>query len=119
VDIFARFQNINPSLQQNHFFGQLQHIYLVRFTEARPALDLLIPTTIIMAAIQNCKVDDNAKIHGLPHFHFYSQLGAMHVLDITCVQSVVARIKTRRSDLPWAISDRSGNLVLASFSEDS
>jgi hypothetical protein len=119
VDTFARSRNINPNLQQNRFFGQLQHIYLVRFTEACPALGLLIPTIIIMAAIQNCKVDVNAKIHGLPQFHFYSQLGAMHVLDITCVQSVVARVKTGRSDLPWAISDRSGNLVLASFSGDS
>jgi hypothetical protein len=119
VDTFARFHSVNPNLQQKRFFGQLQHIYLVRFTEACPTLGLLTPTIIIMAAIQNCKVDINAKIHGLPQFHFYSQLGAMHVLDITCVQSVVARVKTGHSDLPWAISDRSGDLALASFSGDS
>lgn len=119
MDTFARSHNVKPNLQQNRFFGQLQHIYLVHFTEACPALDLLTPTTIIMAAIQNCKVDINAKIHCLPQFHFYSQLGAMHVLDITCVQSVVARVETGHSDLPWTISDHSGDLVLASFSGDS
>jgi hypothetical protein len=117
VDTLARSHNADPKFKQDQFFGQLQHIYLVRFTDACPALGLWGPTTIIMAAIQNCKVNPNVKIPGLPQFHFYSQLGAMHVLDITCVQCVVARVETGRNDLPWAISDRSSDLVLASFSE--
>lgn len=117
VDLFARSHNRQPELVLRMFFGQLQHIYVVHFTQNCPALNLHGPTTIIMVAIQTCKVDAHVKIPHLPHFHFYSELGATHVLDVTCLQSVVARVANPHNDHTWTISDRSGDLVLASYSD--
>jgi len=68
-----------------------------------PQLNLANPTTIILAVIQTAKVTLNNGIH------YYMELGADEVVDLTTVQSVVGRIWDRGR---WAIIDRGDNLPI-------
>jgi hypothetical protein len=72
----------------------------------------------IMAAIRVCKVDPTIQI---PHldFHFYSGFGKLDVVDITCLQCLVARVPDLDTQNLWAITDRSGNLARAIYLQDS
>lgn len=45
--------------------------------------------------------------------HFYSRTGALDVIDITSVQSLIGRVKDTNDD--WAIIDRSGALARAQW----
>jgi hypothetical protein len=118
VDANARRVNLPEDLRQTTFYGQIEHIYLVHFPHPCLALKLAEPTTVIMAAIRNCKVDPSIQI---PHldFHFYSGYSKLDVVDITCVQSLVARVPDLDTNDLWAIADRSGNLARALYAEDS
>jgi hypothetical protein len=118
VDTNARHRNLPENFTPQSFYGQLQHIYLVRFIQPCPALGLEGPTTIIMAAIRVCKVDPTIQI---PHldFHFYSGFGKLDVVDITCLQCLVARVPDLDTQNLWAIADRSGNLARAVYLQDS
>src|SRR5687767_15166162 len=108
VDIHASLRHVQPEWRQVTFYGQLHHIYLIQLDGPRPQLKLAAEsTTIIMAAIRNCKTIDNIGIDGLD-FHFYSDTGSMHVIDITSIQALVGRV---RDENLWAIVDRSGSLA--------
>ena len=91
VDANVWHQNIPSKFIKQTFYSQLQHIYLVRFTQPLLALGTKRPITIIMAAIRTCKVDPHIQIPNL-NFHFYSGLGKLDVVDITCLQCLVAQI---------------------------
>ena len=110
VDANACRPNLPERLTQQSFYGQLQHIYLVRFVQPCPALGLEGPATIIMAAVRACKVEPTIRI---PHldFHFYSDLGKLDIVDITCMQCLVARVPDLATQNLWAIADRSSNLA--------
>ncbi|KAJ7588304.1 hypothetical protein C8J56DRAFT_786059, partial [Mycena floridula] len=115
VDKNARKRRAVTDYQPETFYGQLQHIYLVKFTEACASLALTGPTTIIMAAMRSCKLDKSIDIPKLD-FHFYSGEGQMHVVDITSIQALIGRVKDR--DNIWALVDRSGALARATFNLD-
>ncbi|KAJ6483371.1 hypothetical protein C8R45DRAFT_830568, partial [Mycena sanguinolenta] len=48
--------------------------------------------------------------------HFYSRLGALDLIDITAVQSLIGRIELGNSE--WVIIDRSGSLARAMWAGD-
>ena len=68
---------------------------------------------VILAAVRTCKLDANDDIlkEAKLDFHLYSSLGPLNVVDITCLQSVVGRVKD--GNRGWAIIDRSGSLARA------
>ena len=56
---------------------------------------------IFMAAIRPCIIETTDSIST----QYYSKLGTLEVLDISCIRGVVGRIKL---DRVWAIIDRTG-----------
>jgi hypothetical protein len=73
-------------------------------------------STIFLAAIKTCTLDDSdSQLRGLD-IHFYSSEGTIHVVDITNLQCLVGRIWDRSV---WAIVDQSGSLARALYVEDS
>ncbi|THU81651.1 hypothetical protein K435DRAFT_571382, partial [Dendrothele bispora CBS 962.96] len=111
VDVHATRRNLDPVYKLETFYGQLQHIYLIHFNSACSQLNLLEPsTTIIMAQIKSCRVDNNNEIEGLD-VHFYSSMGNTDVVDITSIQCLVGRVPVGHNR--WAIVDKSGPLARA------
>ena len=107
VDKFANRRNMQPQLEPMTFYGQLQHIYTVSFPNPCQVLQLDAPTTIIMAAIRACKIDNSVSVPNLD-FHFYKDVGHMHVTDITSIQALIGRVQD--GDV-WATVDRTGTLI--------
>ena len=113
LDRFARQARRQPEYELRTFYGQLQHIYVVQFKDPRPALGLDEPTTVFLAAIRTCILDNpDSQLQGLD-VQFYSKEGGLDVVDITSLQCLVGRIRDRAQ---WAIIDRSGSLARASYS---
>ncbi|KAF9473565.1 hypothetical protein BDN70DRAFT_817039 [Pholiota conissans] len=119
VDINERHRRQETTLELQTFYGQLQHIIVLKFQDplARCALGFaasdLDTDVIILAAIRECTLGpSNPSLHGLD-VHFYSTMGARRVVDLTCVQCVVGRVPVMDDEWDWAIIDRSGSLVRA------
>lgn len=116
IDKHARTRRHDPVFELKTFYGQLEHIVLIKFLNACPPLKIDAPTSIILAAIRTCNLDNNNEADEWLDIHYYSSLGALHVIDITSVQALVGRVKS--SGNQWAIIDRSGSLARAIFEED-
>ncbi|KAF9474439.1 hypothetical protein BDN70DRAFT_815708 [Pholiota conissans] len=122
VDVNERHRQQETILDLQTFYGQLQNIILLKFQDptARRALGLtanaLDIDVLIFAAIRTCNLGPNdPNLRGLD-VHFYSTLGALQIVDLNCVQCLVARVKD--VDQGWAIIDRSGSLVRAVVDDD-
>ncbi|KAJ7655446.1 hypothetical protein B0H17DRAFT_941344 [Mycena rosella] len=117
VDKYARLKNTPPKFELQTFYGQLTHIYRVYFPEPEPELGIDSPTTYILAAIRTCLLAPaDPQLLDLD-IHLYSKCGALDVIDITSIQSLVGRVKTGMGG-EWAIIDRSGSLARAVWAED-
>jgi hypothetical protein len=93
VDIFARQRRHQLKFELQTFYGQLQHIFVIRFTTANENLGLDGPTTIILAAIWTCILDNEDTFPGNLDIHYYTKDGALHFVDVTNIQCLVGRIK--------------------------
>ena len=102
VDRYARHRRKTPNFKEKTFFGQLKCI-LVLELPAAPRLDLVRPTTLILALIQEVKATLKDGIY------FYKEFGVEEVVDLKTVQCVVGRVKCRGE---WAIVDQSDNVVI-------
>jgi hypothetical protein len=100
VDQNARHRNLPVVFEPETFFGQLQHIIVVKIGPSE-MLGLEEPETIILAAIRTCA---DAKTLSSGDIYYYSQEGCLEVIDIDCIQCCVGRIKDGNK---WAIVDRS------------
>ena len=94
------------------FFGQLQHIFVVKI----PAVPQLVvgvsnPEILILGAILTCEIEEKTDLD----MHYYKKHGRTEVVDISTVQCLVGRVKDRGF---WTIIDRSGNLARATFNLD-
>ncbi|KAJ7463888.1 hypothetical protein B0H11DRAFT_1870748 [Mycena galericulata] len=104
VDLNARFAKRREDFELQTFYGQLTHIYRVHFPEACAGLDIDAESTYILAAIRCCVLKpDDREMAGLD-IHFYSNTGALDVIDITSVQSLIGRVNNTGNE--WAIIDR-------------
>lgn len=116
VDIYERQYNRKPAYKLQTFYGQLNHIFLLKFQDpaACHMLELsneLDTGVLILAAVRTCALGPNdPNLHGLD-IHFYSTLGALHIVDVNSIQCLIGRV--RDSDRGWAIIDRSGSLARA------
>ena len=117
VDKHARRKNQPEELIGQTLYGELQHIYVVRFTTACPQLGMHEPTTLIFGGIQSCKLtNDDSELTSLD-IHFYSREGNFDVVDIMSIQTLVGRADGGLNGT-WAIFDRSGSLARAVFVDD-
>jgi hypothetical protein len=74
-------------LEPQTFFGQLQHIFVIRL-KASPVVGLSEDTTLILAAIRACA---DAKLKAENNIYYYSREGHLKVVDMECVQCPVGR----------------------------
>ncbi|KAH6909680.1 hypothetical protein BKA70DRAFT_1474827 [Coprinopsis sp. MPI-PUGE-AT-0042] len=115
VDRHANQRRRKPEYELKTCYGQLEHIFCVTFHDTAASTTLgLKGDTVILAAIRGC-VLTNKTIPGLD-VHFYANLGALEVVDITTIQALVGRVPDGSHG--WAIIDRSGNLARAIGAED-
>lgn len=118
VDIHARHKNRKEELQLQTFYGQLQHLFVIRLPEnSRVELGLEDeePLTIFFAAIKSCVIDAALTINILD-IHYFARHGSLDLVDVDSLQALVGRVpdgnRTR-------IVDRSGTLARAVGVEDS
>ncbi|KAG5634145.1 hypothetical protein H0H81_003173 [Sphagnurus paluster] len=111
----AAFRQRAPKFELQTFYGQLQHLFVVKIPDSAAREALRLPPeqdTFIFAGIRTCVIDANdTKLNSLD-IHFYSRMGSLDVVDITSVQCLVGRVKDREPHT-WGIIDRSGGLVRA------
>jgi hypothetical protein len=116
VDKYARQARRQPEYELQTFYGQLQHIYVIRFKESCPTLGLNDASILFLAAIRTCVLQGHPDLQLKSlDIHLYSSEGALHIIDITSLQCLVGRIKDRKS---WAVIDRSGSLARAFYIGD-
>jgi hypothetical protein len=107
VDKFAKQKRKKPQLELKTFYGQIQHIILIRLP-ATQDLRLIKPETVILASIKNCAIKYSNDLD----MHFYqSEEGYTELVDIATVQCLVGRVFDRGW---WTVIDRSGKLARAS-----
>ncbi|GBE87125.1 hypothetical protein SCP_1003720 [Sparassis crispa] len=111
VDKNARFHCRRVALEIHTFYGQLQHIFAVRLAPSQP-LQLTKPTTLILATIKSCRIE---RSHNTLDIHFFSDTGAVDVIDISCIQCVIGRVPDGDH---WAIIDHSGSLACAVYADE-
>lgn len=117
VDINARYKHKPTELVPETAYGQLVHIFLIRFPAPSAYLETTSPETVILAAVRSCKLEKDAPELECLDIHFYSQLGSLDFIDITNLQALVARADGGPRG-HWAIFDRSGDLARAEFEKD-
>lgn len=113
MDTNARSRNKKAVYELQTFYGQLQHIFLLRIPSALlPLPDPSPPETtcVALAFVQQCQIMRNHP-NGLD-IHYYRKMGSVDVVDITSVQCLVARAPLEKE---WALFDRSGSLARAEF----
>ncbi|KAF9500765.1 hypothetical protein BDN71DRAFT_1440254 [Pleurotus eryngii] len=91
------------------FYGQLENVFVLQIP-ANTRLGLATPTTIILAAIWCCEILDT-RIDGLST-PYYENMGRREVVDVTCVQCLISRVKVRNGR---GILDRSSELNRAVY----
>ncbi|KAL6308889.1 hypothetical protein BKA93DRAFT_815202 [Sparassis latifolia] len=111
VDKNARFHRRRVALEMHTFYGQLQHIFAVRLAPSQP-LQLTEPTTLILATIKSCRIE---RSHNTLDIYFFSDTGAVDVIDISCIQCVISRVPDGDH---WAIIDCSGSLARAVYADE-
>lgn len=95
------------------FFGQLQHILVVRLP-AIPAIAVPEPVVLFLAGIRSCQLEAKNSLN-MP---YYWSMGSFEVVDMSCVQCLVARIPETESQKRWAIVDRSGYIARSFYAND-
>ncbi|KAJ7710910.1 hypothetical protein B0H17DRAFT_914593, partial [Mycena rosella] len=112
VNANARSKRLAPRYELTTFYGQLRHIFVLKLPPAAE-LDLTEETTLILAAVTQCKIT----AHNDLDMHYYREEGPLEVVDITSVQCLVGRLRTTTKK-DWVIADRSGSLARPYFDPD-
>jgi hypothetical protein len=94
-------------------YGRLDGIYSFQLPQSS-ALGLSKPQTFVYAVIRSLRLD-RAPDLGID-LHYYSQEGALEVIDINYVQCLVGRINLGAKCS--SIIDRSGSLARSVYIED-
>ena len=89
VNKYANKKRHKPIFKAETFYGQLQHIYIVKFSELCQDKCVEPEIPIFLAAIHNCKLTtDDPQLVKL-NIHLYTQMGTLDIIDITSVQALV------------------------------
>jgi hypothetical protein len=110
VDLNARMKNRRRKMVLQQFYGQLERIIVVSFSdpEGCRVLNVTGGEEICLAAIRCCKLDKKQPLTELD-MHFYSSTGALDVIGIESIQCLMGRVKDRNK-AGWVLLDRSGVL---------
>jgi len=85
VDKFAHMKRRKPIYEPQTFYGQLQHIYVVKFSDTCSDVHVEPEKPVFLVAIQNCKLEtDDTELAKLD-IHLYTHTGTLDVVDITSV----------------------------------
>ena len=109
VDKYACHKKRWPEYEMKTYYGHLQHIFVVSLP-SDAHLSITEPTVHILTSIRTCKMEHSNPVLDI---HYYSKLGGLDILDITCIQCVVGHIPCANNS--WAIIDRSGDLARAFY----
>ncbi|EIN05119.1 hypothetical protein PUNSTDRAFT_29607, partial [Punctularia strigosozonata HHB-11173 SS5] len=110
VDKYAHQRRRAPEYEDHTFYGQLQHIFVLRLP-ASQTLGIKKDETVLFAVIRTCDV---TRRHPRLDIHYYERTGRLEVVDVTAIQCLVGRIPVPTSN-EWAIIDRSGTLARAVY----
>lgn len=114
VDVHANRPRQAPEFVTKSFFGQLQHILVVHLPEIQ-SFGLAEPTTLFLAGIRSCHLEAQNAL-GMP---YYTKMAHFEVVDMSCVQCLVARVADSVAQKRWALVDRSGNTPRSYYVENS
>ncbi|KAK0184583.1 hypothetical protein F5146DRAFT_1169568 [Armillaria mellea] len=103
VDKNARRPRLAPSYYMKTFYGQLQNIIVICIP-ATMDLGLDEPQVLLLAVIQQCVVEAKNTLG----WSFYTKMGLMEVVDMTCMQCLIGRVPTLGGQM--ALIDRSNNI---------
>ncbi|EIW87426.1 hypothetical protein CONPUDRAFT_116660 [Coniophora puteana RWD-64-598 SS2] len=109
IDLYARRKAKRPALVAKTFFGQLQHIFVVRLP-LDERLGIPDGKVHIIVAIEPCKI---TRTNPSLDIHWYKTFERVIYLDVICIQCLVGRV--RAPDGGWGIVDRSGDLARAIY----
>ncbi|KAF5315316.1 hypothetical protein D9619_007521 [Psilocybe cf. subviscida] len=113
IDKNASAKRRKPVYELKTFYGQLEAIYSVQFSDAA-AIELLQldHDLVVLVAIRVCKLLNSQPVDlERLDIHLYSEMGSLDVVDITTVQALVGRVKDDNNT--WGLVDRSGSLSRA------
>ena len=98
-------------------YGKLEHIITIALPEEScKSLQPPGPANSIFALIHRCILkDNNPQLASLDICFFSKEKESSDIVDITCVQCLVGWV--RAGEKNWAIIDRSGKLVQATYKE--
>ncbi|EKM77547.1 hypothetical protein AGABI1DRAFT_43273 [Agaricus bisporus var. burnettii JB137-S8] len=102
VDKYAHQRNRAPEYVKRTFFGQLLRIIVLDLPPT-PQLELDTRLTVIYAVVQAVKARVK-KLSPESNGYYYQQTGAVEVVDLSTVKSVVGRVQDGNK---WFIVDRS------------
>lgn len=118
VDKHANMKRRKPVFIRETFYGQLQHIYIIKWPASCSDTRVEPEKPIFLVAIRSCKLlKDDPELSKLD-IHLYSEMGKLDIVDITSVQALVGRVKTQVAGGQWAVIDRSGALARAVYDDD-
>ncbi|CAE6478594.1 unnamed protein product, partial [Rhizoctonia solani] len=112
VDTLAHRRNAAPHFAPRMFYGQLRRIFLIELP-AKAELGTTKAESIILVAVQQCKLMQLDRSLGTP---YYKDMEPLEVIDLRSVQCAVGRVRDKRGF--WGIVDRSGPLARAQFVND-
>ncbi len=114
VDKFAHMRRHKPKFEPQTSYGQLEHLYLIKFTCSDTQVNLQMP--IILATIWNCKIREPGPtdLESLD-IHLYSTMGSLDIVDVTSIQALVGHVKYTVDGGGWAVIDWSGSLAQAEW----
>jgi hypothetical protein len=118
VNKFAHMKRQKPVYKPQTFYGQLQHIYVIKFLDTCSDACVEPEKPVFLVVIRNCKLEtDDSELVKLD-IHLYIHTGTLDVVDITSVQALVGHVKVQIGGGGWAIIDQSGALARATYEEE-
>lgn len=120
VDMFAHKKNVPSQFKLDTFYGQLEHVFVVRFENPdHPSLRRLLAveeddnlqSLYIVAGCHRCSLAKGSPELDNLDIHLYSNMGPLDIVDVTAVQCLIGRVPD--SEQKWGIIDRSGALARA------
>lgn len=108
IDRYARQPRRKPQYVMKTFYGRLIHIFVVTLPPSE-RLRTNEPAVHFLAAIETCEIERSRDDIDA---HYYTKLGSLDMVDVTCIQCLVGRIRVEGG---WAIIDRSGDLARAIY----
>jgi len=111
----AQYQVPNIGGETVTHYGKLEHIITITLPKGYENLQTSRPTNSIIAPIYRCILkEDDPQLAGLEIHFFSKERQSFDTVDITSVQCLVGRVKSRNN---WAIIDCSRKLAQAMYEE--